>query len=102
MYSENSESETRRAEWRNARKSYRETCREAKKEWQEERWKEVEDCNNASQFWTAIGKFRKNRKVVNNSIKDGEWIKHFCTLLGAEPMQREEVAMRKSEKDETK
>lgn len=73
----------KKREYIEARKTYKQTIREAKENWWLERKKEIDKAKDMSMWWEAVNKFRCKRvkKEIGEKIDGDTWVKHFSKPL---------------------
>lgn len=65
-----------------AKKILKRTLKKAKEGWERERWQEINEAENMSEWWRGIRKFRvRKRRKADTSIGKEAWREHFDSLL---------------------
>lgn len=79
---------TKKENYIEMRRIWKETCEEKKKVKREEDEAELREIKNENQVWKYLNKWRKKRETAENNISDREWKKYFRNLLeGTEEKQ---------------
>lgn len=80
--------ESERVNLKLERKRLGEIIKKKKEEINEKKWKRVESSKGLTEFWKAVGAYRKKKKKKGNNIAKEEWFRHFKKLLGVKEEDR--------------